>query len=323
MSNPRDHHYIPEFYLDKWANDKGNVCVYSPQNNEVIRAFFRHPGGTGYQRDLYRIEGVPLECAQVYEADFFTTIDNDAAIALSVMLRDGVEKLDEGRRHAWIRFIVSLRLRTPEKIEEIRREISDIYNAAIESFKLEIAAAGKTIDTIDDLNAIESDYFIRSRVSSLDLVAKLIDSDNFIDHFENSYWRILSVNQSNIGLLTSDRPVHTYGDNELSEAFLCLPISPDSIFVSARSPSVLSKLSGVGQNKLAREANLRVVAQAQRFVWGNTASHLSFVRKNMGRIPDEPVVPAHGKELAMQMVSPSKKAPTDQVEPNQERDGDA
>lgn len=82
MSIPRDHHYLPQFYLDRWA-----------RNGEVIRYVRRGPEGkldcrpktpkwVAYERDLYRLEDVedPRE-SQALEMSLFQLIDDRAATA--------------------------------------------------------------------------------------------------------------------------------------------------------------------------------------------------------------------------------------------------
>ena len=52
------HHYLPVFYLKEWAGPDGRICEYS-RPYDVVKPKRVHPGGTGYVRGLYAIEGLP------------------------------------------------------------------------------------------------------------------------------------------------------------------------------------------------------------------------------------------------------------------------
>jgi hypothetical protein len=46
------HHYIPQFYLNRWAGTDGRLCEYS-RPYDIVKPKFVHPSGTGYERGLY------------------------------------------------------------------------------------------------------------------------------------------------------------------------------------------------------------------------------------------------------------------------------
>src|SRR5262249_12248196 len=79
MNDPRRHHYNPEFYLGEWAGPDGLVCEIKKAYGKV-EARRRSPKATGFERDLYRTDGVPD--AQYVEKNFMSRLDNDAARAL-------------------------------------------------------------------------------------------------------------------------------------------------------------------------------------------------------------------------------------------------
>jgi Protein of unknown function (DUF4238) len=89
MNDPRRHHYNPEFYLGGWAGPDGLVCEIKKAYGK-IEARPKSPRATGFERDLYRTDGVPD--AQLVEKNFMSPLDNGAARALQKILSgDGTE----------------------------------------------------------------------------------------------------------------------------------------------------------------------------------------------------------------------------------------
>jgi len=117
------HHYIPVFYLKQWAID-GRLIKFSRPYGNVVKANETGPNGTGYERGLYRLTGVPDEFAETIESGFMQSIDTIAAQAHQRLLKHDLENWPKGYRSAWSRFIVGLLLRNPESVERFLREFA-------------------------------------------------------------------------------------------------------------------------------------------------------------------------------------------------------
>jgi Protein of unknown function (DUF4238) len=126
VSEPTRHHYIPIFYLKQWTGADGKLCEYSRPYREA-KAKRKHPSGTGYVDGLYTITGLPFEQAQFVEKRFMQAVDNWAARALAIMLRNNPqsEDLDTKMKVAWARFVYALIIRTPEQIKRIQQKADD------------------------------------------------------------------------------------------------------------------------------------------------------------------------------------------------------
>jgi hypothetical protein len=80
LSIPRKHHYVPVFYLKQWTGTDGRLCEYKNSGGQILtRQTF--PAGTGYERDLYRVEGLPDALAHVIESKFMHMVDTEANYA--------------------------------------------------------------------------------------------------------------------------------------------------------------------------------------------------------------------------------------------------
>lgn len=85
MNTPRKHHYVPVFYLKQWAGADRRLCEYKRVPGKILtrRTF---PDGTGYEKDLYRVDGLPEPLAQEVESKFMHMVDTNAKRALDKII---------------------------------------------------------------------------------------------------------------------------------------------------------------------------------------------------------------------------------------------
>ena len=58
MSAPIRHHYLPVFYLARWAGDDGKVCRFHRPYRDVVVSRLT-PEHTGFEDRLCSLEGAP------------------------------------------------------------------------------------------------------------------------------------------------------------------------------------------------------------------------------------------------------------------------
>jgi hypothetical protein len=102
---PRKHHYVPVCYLKQWANTGDRrLCEHKLiPGGYGVKPRRTSPDGTGYQVDLYRIEGVPEDIAQDFEKRFMHLVDTDASRALEKVIAG--DNWPGPLRSGWTRFI--------------------------------------------------------------------------------------------------------------------------------------------------------------------------------------------------------------------------
>jgi hypothetical protein len=116
MSIPRDHHFIPAFYLRQWCGHTGKLIEYTIKHGKLIPKLVG-PNATGYEFDLYAFPELPLDQSQFIEQKFFDYADRTAADALKLHLTNGwTPELIS----AWSRFVIALHLRHPDTMPELR-----------------------------------------------------------------------------------------------------------------------------------------------------------------------------------------------------------
>ena len=120
---PKKHHYIPVFYLKRWAGSDDRVCEFSIPYKTKIKPRRVFPSMTAYEAKLYQLNGFPENLAQQVEANFFQKVDCCAANVLAeVEATNGKVTWDADKRSNWTRFILSLLLRCPEDLPLLRKK---------------------------------------------------------------------------------------------------------------------------------------------------------------------------------------------------------
>jgi hypothetical protein len=124
----RKHHFIPAFYLKQWAGPDGRLIQWS-RPHKIVVPKRRHADATGYELDLNNFDDMPPQIATFMEDHFLRTADNEASLALQQLLSKG--SVSEPRlREAWVQFLISLPLRHPDILREVRMAIHSTLEAS-------------------------------------------------------------------------------------------------------------------------------------------------------------------------------------------------
>jgi hypothetical protein len=276
------HHYIPEFYLKRWAGADGRLCEYSRPYKDV-KARMTYPGGTGYMRGLYTLEGATPDTADTFENDFLSIADGTAAVALQVMLNDNVippmrEKM------AWTRFILTLIHRTPEGVArnlELTRQYFEGDRAR------EILKEYDKLKGHDDPPTAE-EYLQQNKdrissISNLELMANVMQSKLISNRLLEMSWHLGKFTNLVNTILTSDRPLVMTNGLKADDSHVVMPLSPQHVLCIAASDKVAKELIALsGGGELAARINDRMARQARKFVYGVDDRQLRFVENRLG-----------------------------------------
>lgn len=259
MSIPRKHHYLPQFYLDRWAQG-GNVIRYRrPQGKDgPIECCQKAVKGVAYERDLYQLPDIAdLAESQQVELRFFQAVDDRAAMVLQRL--DAGATLEPGDRTALARFMVSLLHRSPSRLEAIRRELADRREEA----------------PFRDLEGADLERALKSM--SVRLLEMLVGSDNGADLLTRLVPHQIRIRGASKTLLTSDRPVTVSAQLVAPDAFMVLPYGPDRMIVFTRIVDIARSFATQDPNVLVRGINCAVVEQAEDVVVGADRAALRMV----------------------------------------------
>ena len=283
MSNPKRHHYLPEFYQRRWANEDGLLTVYR-RNQSGFETKLKAPSAIGFGRELYsvRSEDDPKR-RQELERVFMAAVDNIAAKALNDMDKTGLPSTKPELRNGWARFIMRLINSSPRRIEFFREELKKHEDLALQ----EIGATYEEKRSPEDpLTFSEFEQNMDSKVVDrylVKLIQALIDSPLIGSALVQMEWALLALPLGTFDLLTSDMPVMRSSGLGDKDGFVMMPIGPRKIFIAAHMPDVISSFATQKPKSLVHALNHAVTIQAEHFVIGTGKSEKTFVRKRLGQ----------------------------------------
>jgi Protein of unknown function (DUF4238) len=282
MSQPNDHHYLPVFYLKRWTGSRGRVWRYYRPRDRVVPTEVG-PKFTGYEEGLYRLD-VTAD-PQMIETKFFAVVDNNAAPVLERMIQEGPAALGENERRSWTLFLMSMLIRSPHSLVEIRSVINAFFRANLEKLHQPDYAASRQPD-----DPVSICYFAMNRPELAEAykaaLPDMIDNDVIGQHIINMRWAMLNLSAAPHTLLTGDRPCMTSRGIADPACLLSLPVSPTHLFVAAHDIGLLHRLAAQPARDTVRNSNDCVVKLAVQNVYGCTRGHLTFVEKRLRKGSD-------------------------------------
>ncbi|RWP90638.1 MAG: DUF4238 domain-containing protein [Mesorhizobium sp.] len=282
---PTKHHYIPAFYLKRWAGHDGKVTEFTkPYRNVVARPIM--PERTGHQERLYELKGYEPELAQQVEERFFKPIDTWASNALDMLERYGHSApWNSESRSAWTRFILSLLLRCPEDIALFREWWHSDFGRTDKVAEANYRAAREDGDPETFAEFLERQPLSLKERYQYEVLFSLIDHANVGGEMNNMHWRVLPAPVNAPTLLTSDRPILRANNLRGPQGHVALPIGPRLLFIASPDADFLKAILKANQVELAKEVNRQVVEGATRFVYGVDDTQFRFVQNHFGKSP--------------------------------------
>lgn len=250
------------------------VCEFSrPYNRVTTRS--PHPDGTGYARGLYAIDDLDHNVVNAIEDMFLKPSEGIAAEALHCLLREAPFTHPERMRHAWTRFVLSLLIRYPEAIAEmkkqLRQNVEQIYLKTRQPDEPETFAEYEAKLGTDELALVHEklmmDLVLNSRMGRL---------------IFDMHWGVIAFTGHKHELLTSDQPVVS-NQFQISANHMCLPISPSMLFVACATEKAQNEFRALDAGHVMKVMNEFVVSRARTHVWGRNDAQLGFVEKRLAR----------------------------------------
>jgi Protein of unknown function (DUF4238) len=292
MSIPRDHHFIPAFYLRQWCDHTGKLIEYTIKHGKLIPKPVG-PGATGYEFDLYAFPELPLDQSQFIEQKFFDYADRTAADALKLHTSNAAGWTPE-LISAWSRFVIALHLRHPDTMPELRAAAQALWEGSGKASQpqYQLIKQPGDPDTYDEYRARRDPLIpVKARVN---IIVKTFDNEIVGEHVNTMNWAVMHLSAPSHSLLTSDRPVGLFNIKD-PKGMITLPISPTMLFVAVNDPRILDHLKRRKPREIVGHVNTHLVTRARRFVWAADQSQTPFIKKHMStRLEPTPFFPNVG-----------------------------
>jgi len=282
MNEPVDHHYIPIFYLSRWAGADGRVCRMSRPKGTEVKAKRIVPKGTAFEPRLYEMRGLPPERAQAMEKKFMAPLDAGAAEALK-LLECGWpdQKWTSSPRSSWSRFLLTQMLRTPEDVAQLKSSARQDWGKALPELDKIYAARRSATDPLTVREYLQEQKLTHADEFAFSIARKLMNHSKICGLFNNMHWLVLDIPKDGISLLTSDRPVWMTATLTEDDASIIMPIGPRKLFTAVVKLATQNRLIAHRRRVLVKAVNKVVVQHAVKYVYGLTDDMLPFVQKHM------------------------------------------
>jgi len=220
MKEPRDHHFLPQFYLKGFADGDGFVHVLELNDGRRWQA---KPAGVAFRKDFHKVEwdGNPFQL----EKDIANKIED----ALSRVLRKVLDekRLPDGPAVGHISDLVALlAARVPHEVESPQRFAHEKFKEHMrdatrtEQRYEELQAAGKIpldISYADAVKCMESEEAGRVRMelnNNAKMGHMLRTMDRIRELLDARHWALVFA-PAGTNFICSDRPVQLnwYGDD--------------------------------------------------------------------------------------------------------------
>lgn len=248
MSIPRDHHFLPQWYLERWASQGTVVRYVRPRGPDgKLDCKRRSPKAVAYERDLYHLPDIddPAE-SQRLELEFFQRIDDRAAVALHKADRE--ERGTAADRIALSQFMVSLLHRSPSRLRAVRAELALRTDGA-------------------PYEGLEGEDFQRILKSTANrLLAMLVEAADGAAIVSKFKTFVVRTGRTRRTFLTSDRPISVSAQLVGPDAFMILPYAPNRLLILTHREEIARAFSTQDADVLVDGINAAVVDQSEEIV---------------------------------------------------------
>lgn len=281
MSEPKKHHFIPQFLLAEWAVNDGKLWRFSRPYGSKIAKKLVSPAEIGYEPGLYKTAGLPQDYEQQFEKDFLSRVDDRAARAHKLLMRDEVFTWTTPSRSDWTRFIGSLFFRTPENLAAYKDAMAVLFSQDTPELRAAYLK-DRPEDWPDTLNeaiaTIAPDWIEQA---AMEILRRLIDEGKRGERINGMVWTVGEMNGGLEFLISDALFQHTtpfYGKG----AYIVIPISPRRLFIATHKDDdeTLEMFKGIETNTIVRQVNKAIVSRASICVGATNVNQLAFVEEH-------------------------------------------
>jgi hypothetical protein len=280
------HHYVPQFLLRAWGETQPD------QKFEVFRLDLpglpssrRTAKYTAYEDNLYALT-MPVVAGmeqQAVERHLLGRIDDLAAGVLRRLTTTGLAGLTLDDRCDWTRFLMSLRLRQPALIQQLRTESSEYLQASLIDQPEEYDAIAGIDDPPTLLEWTRKNYPGLIENVGMSFFRDLVDNARIGEKIIRMRWWLWDFTREHNDLLLADQPcVFTTGIDD-ADLVLALPIGPRKAFMATKSERVATIMRRQRPKDLLMRINESSLNQARIRVYARDTTPRRFICNRLAK----------------------------------------
>lgn len=269
-------HFVPQFLQSPWTLSDGMLLRHKLECGSAKRLA---PKANGFAHDL-----LSLTKSQVMGMDqhaiekvLLQRVDNEAAAIRDKLLDGQLVALSHEERCAWVRFIMSLRLRQPSVVNLLRDGAQQTLRQKLAEApeEYESIALSDTFLTFEEWTEAAFPGAIEN--FGLSFFHELINDEAVGTKLLHLRWWVWKFEWQDHALLLGDNPCVFAGGIDNPNLAVMLPISPRVAFIATRGDTVAQELSRANGKRLSRNFNDATVRQAERYVYAIDEASRRFI----------------------------------------------
>lgn len=261
------HHYVPEFYLKRWATDDLVCGYYWDHRSRSLKMSRTGPKAFCHDSDLYKLGSEPTERSQLLEIQFLGAVDDKAGKTIDKIAKGDLRSLTDDEACDWVRFLMSLEMRRPSVVNFLKSHASKDFientndGAKFISEMKRLKIQGRSSEILESATRsyIEDRMLLRMQGA--------IDDSKIGKHYLQMNWLTKKLSTGGIDLVVADRPFVRQGGIEAPNNLWCLPLDPDTAFFCSNDINLLNKLERSGARQISKIINRHSVEQAEKYVF--------------------------------------------------------
>lgn len=269
------HHFVPAFLLREWqTGEDGKLTSFRWARDTVVHRPYKAKS-VAKQRHLYATGLTEKRPDNKMEREFMgPKVDEPAAIAHQIMLRDCIGALNEQHRQDWARFLVCQMVRTPKMIAHIRLRGQDILMHGDDPETTRALASDEPLVPLAQwLEERKPGLFDDLGIHTLPFI---VNSVRLNDVFLKATWVTRDIKHARFDFLIGDTPL-VYEGQMNSNFLFALPLSPRKLFIAYSDPQAIKYVMKATADMVAITFNRSQVNQADRYVFSTNHKQLAIV----------------------------------------------
>ncbi len=285
------HHYVPQFLLRSWAEGtKDQKVEIFRIDRPDLPSSRRAPEYTAFCDNLYSLDRDAVAGLSKHDIEtrLLKNIDNEAARVIQNLNKSGFQNFSRKNAFEWARFLVSLVVRQPDLVQEIRLEATAVLRQELANNPEEYEVLISKEDPPDLTSWTERQFPGLIENAGIPLIAEIINDERHGPAILRMKWYLWDFSSTAFDLMLGDNPcvlINRAGD---SQSLVALPIAPRKAFFGVGTESVFSALRRVTQRELATRLNESTVFQARTRVYARNDLPRRFIENRLRRKNSRP-----------------------------------
>ena len=238
---------------------------------------------TGFRNNLYALTKPEVAGMrqQTIETKLMSHIDNYAARVRTKMEHHGLKSLSITEKQDWARFLISLRVRQPDVVSQIRMEGAQNLRESLldDPDQYEVLADEEDAPTLEEW--VEQHFPGLIENFGLSCFPRLIDNEQVGTKILQLRWWLWDFDAEKNELLLADNPCIFTGGIDAPELIVALPISPTKAFLATRGNRTAANLRRLSPGTLVVQLNESSVVQSRARIYARTDAPMRFIANRL------------------------------------------